>query len=64
MTTSQSQALWELCRQGLPLSAYEAAHCWEQGQTYKLRERVKLPREVEGLIDLCNWELSVTTQAH
>jgi hypothetical protein len=64
MTTSQAQALWELCRQGLPLSAAEAEHCWEQGQIYKLREPVKLPPKVEGLIDLCNWELSVTTQAH
>jgi hypothetical protein len=64
MTTSQAQALWELCRQGLPLSADEAEHCWEQGQTYKLREPVKLPREVECLIELCNWELVVTAQAH
>ncbi len=43
MTISQSQALWELCRQGLPLSADEAERCWEQGQTYQLREPVKLP---------------------
>ena len=29
MTISQAQALWELCRQGLPLSADEAERCWE-----------------------------------
>ena len=64
MTISQAQALWELCRQGLPLSADEAELCWEQGQTYQLREPVKLPREVECLIEQCNWEVSVTFRAH
>lgn len=64
MTISQAQALWELCRQGLPLSADEAERCWEQGQTYQLRVPVKLPWEVEGLIEQCNWEVSVATRAH
>lgn len=64
MTISQAQALWELCRQGLPLSADEAEHCWEQGQTYQLQVPVKLPRVVEGLIEQCNWEVSVATSAH
>ena len=64
MTISQAQALWELCRQGLPLSADEAERCWEQGQTYQLREPVKLPWEVAGLIEQCNWEVSVTARAH
>ena len=64
MTISQAQALWELCRQGLPLSADEAERCWEQGQTYQLREPVKLPWEVAGLIEQGNWEVSVTARAH
>jgi len=64
MTISQTHALWELCRQGLPLSADEAERCWEQGQTYQLREPVRLPREVEGLIEQCNWEVRVAAQAH
>ena len=64
MTISQAQALWELCRQGLPLSADEAERCWEQGQTYQLREPIKLPWEVAGLIEQCNWEVSVTARAH
>ena len=57
MTISQTHALWELCRQGLPLSADEAERCWEAGRAYTLTEPVKLPREVEGLIEQCNWEL-------
>ena len=64
MTISQAQALWELCRQGLPLSADEAERCWEQGQTYQLREPGKLPWEVAGLIEQGNWEVSVTARAH
>jgi hypothetical protein len=57
MTISQAHAIWELCRQGLPLSADEAELCWEQGKAYRLDEPVKLPREVESLIDQCNWEV-------
>jgi len=58
MTISQAHAVWELCRQGLPLSADEAERCWEQGRAYRLDEPVKLPRGVEALIDQCNWEVS------
>ena len=63
MTTSQSHAIWELCRQGLPLSADEAELCWEEGRVYRLQEPVKLPREVQWLIEQCNWEVGVGTQA-
>ena len=63
MTSSQTHAIWELCRQGLPLSADEAEHCWEEGRVYRLEEPVKLPREVECLIEQCNWEIGVATQA-
>jgi hypothetical protein len=63
VTISQVHAIWELCRQGLPLSADEAEKCWEQGKAYRLDDLVKLPREVEGLIDQCNWEVGAATQA-
>ena len=63
MTISQAHAVWELCRQGLPLSADDAEMCWEQGKTYRLDEPVKLPREVEDLIKQCNWEVSTIAQA-
>ena len=64
MTLSQSHALWELCRQGLPLTADEAERTWEQGRAYYLNEPIKLPREVEVLIEQCNWELRAANQDH
>lgn len=57
MTSTQSQAIWELCRQGLPLIADEAAECWDQGLHFKLRAPVRLARSVEALIAQCNWEV-------
>jgi hypothetical protein len=60
MTISQSHALWELCRQGLPLTADEAERSWQEGRAYHLHEAVKLPREVEDLVEQCNWELRAT----
>jgi hypothetical protein len=56
MTIKQSQAIWELCRQGLPLEADEAAEQWEQGGTFVLEKGRHLPREVENLVEQCNWE--------
>ncbi len=56
MTNNQLQAIWELCRQGLPLMADEAASHWESGEVYQLDTWFHLPRETEGLIDRCNWE--------
>jgi hypothetical protein len=60
MTINQSQALWELCRQGLPLAADEAAEHWGQGQTFELEQSVHLARYVEALIRQCNWEVKRT----
>lgn len=57
MTFTQTQAVWELCRQGLPLLADEAAECWERGMQFKLQSRVRIARAVEALIEQCNWEI-------
>lgn len=57
MTTNQLQAHWELCRQGLPLEADEAAQRWDRGQPFELTERVRLGRYIEVLIRQCNWEV-------
>lgn len=57
MTTSQSQAVWELCRQGLHLSAYKAERSWQRGDTYHLEFHGKLPRGVISLIERCNREV-------
>ena len=56
MTFTQTQAVWELCRQGLPLLADEAADCWERGVQFKLQSQVRIARAVEALIEQCNWE--------
>jgi hypothetical protein len=57
MTTNQSQAFWELCRQGLPLAADEAAEQWDRGKPFELENGVHLARYVEALIRQCNWEV-------
>jgi hypothetical protein len=59
MTISQSHAIWELCRQGFPLNAEEAAERWESGETYEPDSRLHVSREIVQLIDLCNWEIRV-----
>lgn len=57
MTISQSQAVWELCRQGFPLTADEAAEHWDNGEIYLPDRQVKTSRETAQLIDRCNWEI-------
>jgi len=57
MTIRQLQAFWELCRQGFPLQAEEAAECWEQGEMYELQGGVQVPRDVANLVAQCNWEV-------
>lgn len=59
MTTSQSQAIWELCRQGLHMSADRAERCWESGVAYQPEFRVKIPRGVNTLIERSNRELKL-----
>ena len=56
MTITQAQAVWELCRQGLPLSADEAERCWAQGDSYHLDRHVKIPRGLFHMIERCNRE--------
>ncbi len=57
MSTKQSQAIWELCRQGLPLAAEDAAQCWNKGERFEMGDEVRLGRPLEDLIDQCNWEV-------
>jgi hypothetical protein len=56
MTNSQTQAIWELCRQGFPLTADEAEARWTQGETYRLEWNTHVSRTLERLIERCNWE--------
>jgi hypothetical protein len=63
MTTTQSLALWELCREGLPLAADEAALQWGQGQRFELTPGIRISRSLEALIDQCNWEVERIEEA-
>jgi hypothetical protein len=63
MTTEQELAIWELCRQGFPLSADDAEASWAQGRSFRPEWRFDLPRNLQRLIEDCNreaegrWEL-------
>jgi len=57
MTISQSQAVWELCRQGFPLTADEAADHWERGEIYEPDLQVRVTREIDRLIECANLEI-------
>ena len=57
MTSYQLQTIWELCRQGLHMSANEAERCWKQGEVYHLDCDGKVPRMINGLIERCNREV-------
>lgn len=56
MTNTQTRAIWELCRQGFPLSADEAEASWENGEPFQPDWPVKTSRALEKLIERCNWE--------
>lgn len=58
MTISQSQAVWELCRQGLPLMADDAEILWQRGETFQPDTHLRLSREALSLIERSNWEAS------
>ena len=62
MTFTQTQTVWELCRQGLPLLADEAAEYWEKGLHFDLHPGVHIARAVADLIEQCNWEADRTVQ--
>ncbi|AHF03781.1 hypothetical protein MARPU_07825 [Marichromatium purpuratum 984] len=57
MHTKQTQALWELQRQGLPDIAESAARHWSEGRRYEPDEALHIPRSLETLIEQCNWEI-------
>jgi hypothetical protein len=63
MTTNQSLTLWELCRQGLPLAADEAAERWSAGQRFELPPGVRISRSLEALVEQCNWEVEQVAEA-
>ena len=54
MTNYQLRTIWELCRQGLQMSAYDAERCWEHGDMYHLDYDVKVPRLIKSLIECSN----------
>jgi hypothetical protein len=56
MTNSQELALWELCRQGFPLSAGDAEALWEEGRSFRPDRPLDLPRSLQQLIEDCNRE--------
>ncbi|HYN76736.1 MAG TPA: hypothetical protein VES73_02965 [Lamprocystis sp. (in: g-proteobacteria)] len=60
MTNTQSSALWEICRQGLPLLADEAAERWNKGLDFQVQRELHLARALEALINQCNWEVKQT----
>ncbi len=62
MTTRQVEAVWELCRQGFPLTADEAQARWERGETYEPDRALRINREIERLIEGCNWEIDFRRQ--
>jgi hypothetical protein len=64
MTINQAQALWELCRQGFPLTADEAESCWEEGKAFLPEWGTSVSRSLERLIDRCNDEIQERIERH
>ena len=64
MTTYQSQAIWELCRQGYPIQADEAELRWRSGGAYHPDPYMKISRTLLVLINQCNFEVSEEKAAH
>jgi hypothetical protein len=58
MTPKQSHTLWHLRRQGLQSEAQLAERAWSKGREYVPDQRAPLKREIQELIEQCNWELS------
>ncbi len=57
MTSTQKQAIWELCRQGLHEAADRAEQSWEGGERFTPERRLPLTREIALLIDRANWDV-------
>ncbi|MBB1073844.1 hypothetical protein HUU62_05390 [Rhodoferax sp. 4810] len=63
MSPTQHRAIWELCRQGLPLVADAAAASWREGRAFKLDSRVVVGREIHSLIEQSNQETRLSHRA-
>lgn len=57
MTSTQNQAIWELCRQGLHEAAYRAERAWLVGQRFVPEPGAPLTRSIAQLIGSGNWEV-------
>lgn len=57
MTPNQNQAVWELYRQGLHRIADEAEAAWQHGQPYMPEQRAPVGKQIQHLIETCNWEI-------
>lgn len=58
MTSTQKQAIWELCRQGLHDAADQAEQSWLDGERFKAEGRLPLTRALASLVDRANWDAS------
>jgi len=56
MTSTQNQAIWELCRQGLHEAAARAERRWGDGERFEPEPRLPVTREIAHLIDCGNWD--------
>lgn len=54
MNVEHRQLVWELCRQGYPLVAEEAADCLARGEYYEPSWQVRLTRRLRYLLNICN----------
>ena len=53
----------ELCREGYPLLADEAADTWYHGNIFQIDDETRISRTVAALIDQCNWLIAHTAEA-
>ena len=60
MTSTQNQAIWELCRQGLHEAAAGAEQRWQDRKRFEPEPRLPLTRQIALLIDRANWAASTT----
>ncbi len=56
MTSTQNQAIWELCLQGLQEAAQRAERSWLHGRRFEPEPRMPLTRSIAHLIASGNWE--------
>jgi hypothetical protein len=56
MTSTQKQAIWELCRQGLHDAAARAEESWDDRERFEPDAQLPLTREVALWIDRANWD--------